>query len=132
MLNRVFQRKDASFRLGLVSDVAVLLTHPNHDSLVSGPPDNRGKDGARCIISSEASLAHARSIVNNESGNFFLSHLTLLLPLELENNPLNLDLSPLLLAYILLQQLYMAMPNNCSLSQQLSSTHEPITSPPFV
>ena len=39
-----------------------------------GTTDDRGEDGAGSVISSEAGLAHARSVVHHQSGYFFVAH----------------------------------------------------------
>ena len=36
--------EDTTLGLGLVTDVRVLLAHADHDTLVTGPADNRGED----------------------------------------------------------------------------------------
>merc|ERR1712112_810489 len=73
VLNRVLESEDTSLGLGLISNISILLSHTNHYTLVTGTSNNGGKDGTRSIISSEASFAHSRSIINNESGNIFVT-----------------------------------------------------------
>merc|ERR1712127_826620 len=43
VLNGVLQGEDTSLGLGLVTDVGVLLSHTDHDSLVAGRPTMEGK-----------------------------------------------------------------------------------------
>merc|ERR1719213_129623 len=43
VLNRVLQGEDTPLGLGLVSNIGVLLTHTNHDTLVPGASNNEGK-----------------------------------------------------------------------------------------
>ena len=40
VLDGVFEGEDATFGLRLVADVRVLLSHADHDSLVTRPADN--------------------------------------------------------------------------------------------
>merc|ERR1712045_429533 len=46
VLNGVLQGKDTPLGLGLVTDISVLLSHTDHDSLVAGTADNGGKDSS--------------------------------------------------------------------------------------
>merc|ERR1739836_350276 len=75
VLNGVLQGKDTPLGLGLVTDIGVLLSHTDHDSLVAGTADNGGEDSSGSVISGEASLAHAGAIVNNQGSNVFVTHL---------------------------------------------------------
>merc|ERR1719390_560707 len=75
VLNGVLQGEDTPLGLGLVTDIGVLLSHTDHDSLVAGTADNGGEDSSGSVISGEASLAHAGAIVNNEGSNVFVTHL---------------------------------------------------------
>merc|ERR1712032_816756 len=43
VLNGVLQGEDTPLGLGLVSDVGVLLSHANHDTLVTGTANDEGK-----------------------------------------------------------------------------------------
>merc|ERR1719471_2160627 len=81
VLNGVLQGKDTPLGLGLVTDIGVLLSHTDHDSLVAGTADDGGEDSSGSVISGEASLAHAGAIVNNEGSNVFVTHLDLKLNL---------------------------------------------------
>merc|ERR1712027_306014 len=75
VLNGVLQGKDSSLGLGLVSDIGVLLSHTDHDSLMTGTADNGGEDSSWGVISGESSLAHAGAIVNNQGSNILVTHL---------------------------------------------------------
>merc|ERR1712198_414554 len=79
MFNRILQSEDTSLGLSLISNICILLTHANHYTLVTGTTNNGWKDSTRSIISSKASFAHTRSIVNNQSGNVFVTHLVFVL-----------------------------------------------------
>merc|ERR1719223_1341727 len=81
VLNGVLQDEDTPLGLGLVTDIGVLLSHTDHDSLVAGTADNGGEDSSGSVISGESSLAHAGAIVNNEGSNVFVTHLDLKLNL---------------------------------------------------
>lgn len=74
VLNWVLQGEDASLGLGFITDIGVLLSHTDHDTSVSWATDNGGEDGSWSIISGKSGLAHARSVVNNQSLNFVVTH----------------------------------------------------------
>jgi len=74
VLNGVLEGKDTSLALGLISYIAVLLTHTHHDTLVSGTSDDGGEDSPWSIISGETGLAHAGAIVTHEGGNIVVAH----------------------------------------------------------
>merc|ERR1719445_618327 len=67
VLNGVLQGEDTSLRLSLISNIGILLSHTDHDTLVSWSSYNGREDGSWSIISGKTSLAHAGAIVNNES-----------------------------------------------------------------
>ena len=56
VLDGVFQGEDTTLGLGFVSDVGVLGTHTDHDSLVTGTADDGGVDSAGSVISGETGL----------------------------------------------------------------------------
>merc|ERR1719322_1572609 len=74
VLDGVLQSQDTSLGLGLVSDIRVLLSHTDHDSLMSWSSNDGGEDGSGSVISGKTSFAHTRSIVNNKSSNFVVTH----------------------------------------------------------
>merc|ERR1719208_162739 len=59
VLNGVLQGEDTSLGLSLISNIGILLSHTDHDSLVAGATDDGGEDGSGSVISGESSLAHA-------------------------------------------------------------------------
>merc|ERR1711944_104569 len=73
VLNRVLQGEDTPLGLGLVTDIGVLLSHADHDTLVAGTSNDGGEDGPGGVVSSEAGLAHAGAIVTNQSGNVLVT-----------------------------------------------------------
>merc|ERR1712200_157729 len=75
VLNRVLQGEDTSLGLSLVAYIGILLTHTNHNTLVAGTTNNGGKNGSGSVISGETGLAHTGAIVNNQSGNVFVTHI---------------------------------------------------------
>merc|ERR1719273_1180658 len=75
VLNGVLQGKDTPLGLGLVTDVGVLLSHADHDTLVTGTSNDGGEDGPGGVVSGEAGLAHAGAIVTDQSGNVLVTHL---------------------------------------------------------
>merc|ERR1712045_199675 len=75
VLNGVLQGKDTPLGLGLVTDVGVLLSHTNHDTLVAGTSNDGGEDGPGGVVSGEAGLAHAGAIVAHKGSNVLVTHL---------------------------------------------------------
>jgi len=65
MLDGVFQGEDTSLALGLITDIGVLLSHTDHDTLMTWATDDGWEDGAGSVISGESGLAHTGSIVND-------------------------------------------------------------------
>merc|ERR1712088_1180771 len=74
VFNGVFQGKDTSLGLSFISNIGILLTHTNHDSLVTGTSNNGREDSPGGVISSKSGLAHARAIVYDKSGGIFVTH----------------------------------------------------------
>merc|ERR1719223_1754442 len=58
VLNGVLQGEDTSLGLGLVTDIGILLSHTDHDTLVAGTADNGGEHGSGSVITSETGLDH--------------------------------------------------------------------------
>merc|ERR1711910_73519 len=75
VLNGVLQGEDTPLGLGLVSNIGVLLTHTDHDTLVTGTANDGGEDSPGGIVSGKAGLAHAGAIVTDKSGNVLVTHL---------------------------------------------------------
>merc|ERR1712156_16824 len=78
VFNWVFQGKDTSLGLSFISNIGILLTHTNHDTLVAWASNNRWEDSSWSVITSKSSFAHAGTIVNDQSGSIFVTHLGLL------------------------------------------------------
>jgi len=74
VLNGVLQGEDTSLGLSLITDIGVLLTHTDHDTLVPWAADDGWEDSPGGVITGETGLAHAGAIVNNKSGNVFVTH----------------------------------------------------------
>jgi len=74
VLNGVLQGEDTPLGLGLVTDVGVLLSHADHDTLVAGTSNDGGEDGPGGVVSGEAGLAHAGPVVHDQSGNLIVTH----------------------------------------------------------
>merc|ERR1712018_228322 len=74
MFNGVFQGKDPSLELSLITNIGILLTHTDHDTLVTGASNNGREDSPGGVISSETGFAHAGAIVNDKSGSIFVTH----------------------------------------------------------
>lgn len=56
VLDGVLEGQDTPLGLRLVTDVGVLLTHPDHHTGVAGAPDDAGEDGPGGVVTSEPSL----------------------------------------------------------------------------
>merc|ERR1719486_1530816 len=78
MFNWVFQGKDTSLGLSFISNIGILLTHTNHDTLVARATNNGWEDSSGSVITSKSSFAHAGAIVYDKSGYVFVTHLVLL------------------------------------------------------
>merc|ERR1712156_1359957 len=74
VFNGVLEGEDTSLGLGLITDIGILLSHTNHDALMSWASNNGWEDSPGGVITSESSLAHAGAIVNNQSGGIFVTH----------------------------------------------------------
>merc|ERR1719206_1226433 len=70
----VLQGQDTSLALSFISNVRVLLSHTDHDTLVTGSTNDRGEHGPGGIVSGESGFAHTGSVVDDQSGNIFVSH----------------------------------------------------------
>merc|ERR1712088_749327 len=78
VFNGVFQGEDPSLGLSFISNIGILLSHTDHDTLVTGASNNGREDSPGGIISSKSSFAHAGTIVNDKSGGIFVTHLVFL------------------------------------------------------
>merc|ERR1711931_624234 len=74
VFNGVLQGEDTSLGLSLITDIGILLSHTDHDALMSWASNNGWEDSPGGVITSESSLAHAGAIVNNQSGGIFVTH----------------------------------------------------------
>merc|ERR1719325_89526 len=74
VLDGVLQGEDTSLGLSFISNIGILLTHTDHDTLVTWASNNGWEDSPGGVITSESSLAHAGAIVNNQSGGIFVTH----------------------------------------------------------
>merc|ERR1711997_537973 len=78
MLNGILERQHSTFALGLVTHVAVLLIHPNHDPRHLRSANDGREDGTRSVITGKTCFAHTRAVVHHERCNLILlSHLAL-------------------------------------------------------
>merc|ERR1712061_553563 len=75
VFNGVFQGKDTPLGLSFISNIGILLTHADHDTLVTGASNNGREDSPGGIVSSETGFAHAGAIVNDKSGSIFVTHI---------------------------------------------------------
>merc|ERR1712026_292346 len=74
VFNGVFQGKDTPLGLSFISNIGILLTHTDHDTLVTGASNNGREDSPGGVISSDTGFAHAGAIVNDKSGSIFVTH----------------------------------------------------------
>merc|ERR1712077_147622 len=74
VFNRVLQGEDTSLGLSFITDIGILLSHTDHDALMSWASNNGWEDSPGGVITGESSLAHAGAIVNNQSGGIFVTH----------------------------------------------------------
>mmetsp|Transcript_36969 Transcript_36969/g.86650 ORF Transcript_36969/g.86650 Transcript_36969/m.86650 type:complete len:383 (-) Transcript_36969:71-1219(-) len=74
VLDWVLQRQHTALALRLITHVAVLLVHANHDARHLRPADDGRENSTRGIISRKACLAHAGTVVHHQCGNLLLCH----------------------------------------------------------
>merc|ERR1712088_1057744 len=74
VFNGVLQGEDTSLGLSLITDIGILLSHTDHDTLVAGASNNGREDSPGGIITGKSSLAHAGAIVDNQRGGIFVTH----------------------------------------------------------
>merc|ERR1719148_534750 len=74
VFNRIFQGEDTSLGLSFITNIGILLSHTDHDTLVTGTSNNGWEYSSGSIISCKSSFAHAGAIVNNESSSIFVTH----------------------------------------------------------
>merc|ERR1712213_276980 len=74
VFNGVLQGEDTSLGLSLITDIGILLSHTNHNALMSWASNDGWEDSPGGVITGETSLAHAGAIVNNQSGGIFVTH----------------------------------------------------------
>merc|ERR1712088_1195042 len=74
VFNGVLQGEDTSLGLSLITDIGILLTHTDHDTLMAWASNNGGEDSPGGVITSETGLAHAGAIVNNQRSGIFVTH----------------------------------------------------------
>ena len=71
VLDGVLERQDTTLRLGLVTDVAVLLAHADHHTLVAGATNDRGEHSAGRVVTGKSGLDHTGTIIHNQ-GRYFV------------------------------------------------------------
>merc|ERR1719487_1951484 len=74
VLDRVLQSEDTSLALRLVTDIAVLLIHANHDARHLWAAYDGWEDSTRSIVTGKTSLAHAAAVVDDQRGDFLITH----------------------------------------------------------
>merc|ERR1719491_26631 len=72
VLDGVLERQHTTLALCLVTDIAVLLVHADHDARHLGAANDRREHSTRCIVASEASLAHSTAIVHHQRRHFLV------------------------------------------------------------
>merc|ERR1740129_482763 len=63
VFNGVFQGEDTSLGLSFITNIGILLTHTDHDTLVTGTANDGGEDSPGGVITGETGLAHAGAII---------------------------------------------------------------------
>merc|ERR1711931_154487 len=63
VFNGVLQGEDTSLGLGFITDIAVFLTHTNHNTLMARTANNGWEDGSWCFVSGETGLNKSGSVV---------------------------------------------------------------------
>ena len=66
--------QDTALALHVVTNIAVLLVHTDHDTWHLGPANNRREYSARSIITSKTICAHAAAVVDDERDHFLFRH----------------------------------------------------------
>ena len=74
VLDGVFQGEDTSLALGFVSNIGVLVSHTDHDALMSGSSDDGGEDSSGSVIPGKTGFVHSGSIIDDYGGGFFVIH----------------------------------------------------------
>ncbi|KAJ8884886.1 hypothetical protein PR048_011082 [Dryococelus australis] len=82
----IFKGEDTSLGLCLVADVAILLTHTHHHTLVTGSANDGREHRSRGVITGEPGLAHAGAIVHDQCCNVIVTHVGCLLVSVLEQH----------------------------------------------
>ena len=59
VLNGVLQGEDTSLALSFISNIGVLLSHTDHDTLMSGTSNDGREDSSGSIITGKSSFAHS-------------------------------------------------------------------------
>merc|ERR1719400_2191537 len=72
MLDGILECQHTTLALSLITNIAVLLVHADHNPRHLRPPDDGREDCARRIVASEACLAHTGTIVDDERGHLIL------------------------------------------------------------
>merc|ERR1719186_637869 len=74
MFNGIFEGHDTSLALGFITYIGILLTHADHDTLVTGTTDNGGEDSPGSVITGKAGFDHARAIITDKSALLLVTH----------------------------------------------------------
>jgi len=72
VLDGVLQGQDTSLALGFITDVGVLLSHADHDTLMTGSSDDGREDSSGSVVSGKAGLHHSGSVIDNEGSDIFI------------------------------------------------------------
>merc|ERR1719244_1079684 len=70
----VLEGENTSLALSFVTHVGVLLTHTDHDTLVTGTTYDGGEHSSGSVVSGEAGLDKTRAIVADEGGSIVVTH----------------------------------------------------------
>merc|ERR1719435_526203 len=74
VFNGILEGHDTSLALSFITYIGILLTHANHDTLVTGTTNNGWEDSPGSVITGEAGFDHAGAIVTDKRTLFLVTH----------------------------------------------------------
>merc|ERR1712106_1290765 len=74
VFNGILEGHDTSLALSFITYIGILLTHADHDTLMTGTTNNGGEDSSGSVITGEAGFDHAGAIVTDKRTLFLVTH----------------------------------------------------------
>merc|ERR1712002_298387 len=74
VFNWVFKGQNTPFALRFVPHIRILLSHTDHDTLMTGASHDGREDNPWGVVPRETGLAHTGSVVDDNSGHIIFSH----------------------------------------------------------